>query len=90
MERQRVLMEVQREISAELHAALVGTEHTVLVDGPTKESPQVISARLPSQAPDVDGQVFLDGPPADVRPGQLRRVRITRASDYDLVGQVLA
>jgi ribosomal protein S12 methylthiotransferase len=49
----------------------------------------VLTARLASQAPDVDGCVFLDGPASDVRPGQYRQVRITRASEYDLVGRIV-
>jgi ribosomal protein S12 methylthiotransferase len=39
------------------------------------------------QAPEIDGQVYLSG--GDVLPGQMRRVKITQASDYDLVGDVL-
>ena len=39
------------------------------------------------QAPEIDGQVYLSG--GEVLPGQMRRVKITQASDYDLVGDVL-
>ena len=53
-------------------------------------SPVVWVGRLETQAPDVDGQVFLDEAPDDLAAGQIRQVRITRASDYDLVGQVVA
>jgi hypothetical protein len=35
----------------------------------------------------VDGQVFLANPPEGVAVGQLLRVRITQASDYDLVAE---
>lgn len=88
-ERQRVLMEVQREISRAKNEALVGQTVDVLVDGPAKEDDRVLCGRMATQAPDVDGQVFLDGPGADVLPGQMRRVQLTRASDYDLVGRVV-
>ncbi len=87
--RQARLMAVQAEVSRARHEALIGTEHTVLIDGPSEEDPRVLVGRLPTQAPEVDGQVFLDGPPDGVRPGQLRRVRITAAAEYDLVGRVL-
>lgn len=89
LERQRLLMQLQAELSRGINEALVGTEHEILIDGPSKENPTVLTGRLSTQAPDVDGHVFLDGPPADVAAGQLRRVRITRASEYDLVARVL-
>ena len=87
--RQARLMEVQREISRARNEALVGTVVDVLIDGPAAEDERVLVGRTASQAPDVDGQVFIDGPPGDVRPGQIRKVRIDRASDYDLVGGVV-
>jgi len=59
----------------------------VLVEGTSEESELVMVGRHAGQAPDIDGNVFLSGGP--VLPGQMRRVRITQASDYDLVGDVL-
>ena len=41
-------------------------------------------ARLPRQAPDVDGVTYVSGVPADAQPGQFLRVRITGGHDYDL------
>jgi ribosomal protein S12 methylthiotransferase len=87
--RQKQLMKVQADISKRKHKALVGTEQVVLVDGTSKESEIVLVGRLASQAPDVDGVVYLSEVGADVRPGQLRRVRISRATAHDLVGDVL-
>jgi ribosomal protein S12 methylthiotransferase len=87
--RQARLMGVQREISRARNEALVGSVVEVLIDGPAEEDERVLVGRTASQAPEVDGQVFLDAPPADARPGQLRRVRIERASDYDLVGRIV-
>ncbi len=86
--RQKELMKRQAVISRRKNKALVGTEATVLVDGPSKESPLVIVGRLPSQAPDVDGQVWLSETDEGVRAGQLRRVRITKATAHDLVAEV--
>jgi ribosomal protein S12 methylthiotransferase len=59
------------------------------VDGPAEEDDRIPAGRLATQAPDVDGQVLLDEADEDVRPGQFRQVRITAASDYDLVGLVV-
>jgi len=88
-DRQRVLMETQAEVSASRLGAMAGEVHPVLVDGPSEEHPWVWTGRLPTQAPEVDGQVFLDTPPEDIAPGQIRPVRIMRASEYDLVGAVV-
>lgn len=87
--RQARLMAVQREISRARNESLVGTVVDVLIDGTAAEDERVLVGRTESQAPEVDGQVFIDGPPADVQAGQIRRVQIDRASDYDLVGRVV-
>jgi len=58
----------------------------VLVEGPSEEHDLVMMGRHRGQAPDIDGQVYLSG--GEVLPGQMRRVRVTQASDYDLVGDL--
>ncbi len=46
--------------------------------------------RLSSQAPDIDGVVYLnDGITEKVSPGDIVPVQITEAHEYDLVGTVL-
>ncbi|MSQ00522.1 MAG: 30S ribosomal protein S12 methylthiotransferase RimO [Myxococcales bacterium] len=87
--RQKELMKRQAVISRSKHRKLVGTEDVVLVDGPSKESPLVLVARLRSQAPDVDGHVWLTETDESVRAGQLRTVRIVKATAHDLVGEVI-
>ena len=85
--RAKRLMALQRKISREKQRALIGQELEVLVEGPSEESELVMVGRHAGQAPEIDGQVFLSG--AEVRPGEMRRVRVTRATDYDLLGEVL-
>jgi ribosomal protein S12 methylthiotransferase len=89
MARQERLMQVQAEISKARNASLVGQEHLVLIDGPAQEDDRILAGRLSTQAPEVDGQVLIDEADEDVRPGQLRRVLITTAAEYDLVGRVV-
>jgi len=84
--RWRKLMTLQRKIAREKNRALVGRELEVLVEGASEEHDLVIMGRHRGQAPEIDGQVYLSG--GDVLPGEMRRVRITQASDYDLVGDV--
>jgi ribosomal protein S12 methylthiotransferase len=84
----RELMKLQKQISRERWKAWVGRECDALVEGPSDDHAYVYAARLESQAPEVDGVVYLTDAGA-ARPGQMARVRITRAGDYDLVGEVV-
>ena len=85
--RHRRLMAIQRKIAREANQALIGREVDVLVEGESEEHEFVMKGRHPGQAPEIDGQVFLSG--GETSPGQMRRVRISQASDYDLVGDLL-
>jgi ribosomal protein S12 methylthiotransferase len=88
-ERQRILMDLQSGISRERLSRWVGQDVPVLIDGPSEEHEWVMSGRMTTQAPEVDGQVFLDTPPDDVQPGQIRTVKILQAASHDLVGMVV-
>ncbi len=88
-ERQQVLMALQAEISAARLERYVGQLVPVLIDGPSAEHELVLSGRMPTQAPEVDGQVFLDSPAEDVAAGQIRQVRILQTAQHDLVGEVV-
>ena len=85
--RWRKLMGLQRKIARAKNRLMVGREIEVLVEGPSEEHDLVMMGRHRGQAPDVDGQVYLSG--GEVLPGQLRKVRVTQASDYDLVADVV-
>ncbi|NOY26817.1 MAG: 30S ribosomal protein S12 methylthiotransferase RimO [Oligoflexia bacterium] len=87
--RQAELMSIQAEISRASLASWVGRTTRVLVDGPSDESPLVLAGRMATQAPEVDGAVFLDGPSKQVVAGMFVRARITQSADHDLVGQVV-
>ena len=72
-ERYRRLAKLQAGIQAEKLGALVGSEAQVLVDAPIGAGRA--RGRLSSQAPEIDGVVFLHG--SGLAPGQLVRARIT-------------
>ena len=74
-ERHRRLMELQRGIMAEKHAALVGREVDLIVD---RAHLHAAEARMASQAPEIDGGVRLRG---HVETGDLVRARITAVRD---------
>jgi len=89
-QRKRRLMSLQRKISRAANRALVGQEMPVLVEGPTADSELVWQARLATQAPDIDGVCYISDPgEAPLRAGQIRRMRITQAHDYDLTGELV-
>lgn len=88
--RKRRLMALQRRISRRLNRALVGRELEVLVEGPSPESELLWQARLATQAPDIDGVCYISDPgPRAPAAGEFRRMRIRRAHDYDLVGDLV-
>ncbi len=89
--RKRRLMAVQRKIAHARNRRLVGTETPILVEGLSKETDLLWEGRMPTQAPEIDGVTLInDFEGAEPRPGELRRLRITEAHDYDLVGTLLA
>jgi ribosomal protein S12 methylthiotransferase len=85
--RAKKLMSVQRAISKKKNRALVGRELDVLVEGTSDESELAMVGRHAGQAPEIDGITYLSGGP--VLPGEMVRARVTRATDYDLVADVL-
>lgn len=88
--RRRRLMGVQRKISRLRNRARIGSDVPVLVEGPSKETELLWEARMPTQAPEIDGVVLVnDFQGADPAAGQMRRLRVTEAHDYDLVGTLL-
>jgi len=84
-ERWERFMEAQQEISSEIFQGKVGREIDVLVDEIDEENEEAI-ARSPWDAPEIDGNVFLPGE-TDLKPGDMVRVRIVEAEEYDLVGE---
>jgi ribosomal protein S12 methylthiotransferase len=88
-DRKRKLMAIQRKISRAHNRALVGRELPVLVEGPSPDSDLVWQARLATQAPGIDGVCYISDPgESPLEAGQIRRMRITKAHDYDLTGEL--
>jgi ribosomal protein S12 methylthiotransferase len=85
--RSRKLMAIQRRIAREKNRALVGSELEVLVEGASEEHDLVLKGRHCGQAPEIDGSVYLSE--GQALAGEMRRVRVTHASDWDLVGSLL-
>ena len=88
--RKRHLMALQRKISRKRNRGLVGRETPVLVSGLSRETDLLWEGRMPTQAPEIDGVALINDFEGDEpRPGEIRRLRITEAHDYDVVGTLL-
>lgn len=82
LERQARLMALQEKISADRLAAKVGKVLTVLVDEVEEEG---FAARSMGDAPEIDGQVYVDGSEG-VQPGDFVQVVVEEADEHDLWG----
>ncbi|CAA7620583.1 putative AdoMet-dependent methyltransferase, UPF0004 family [Magnetospirillum sp. LM-5] len=84
-ERYNRLMEVARQVSDEMSQAKIGKVIEVIVDEVDDEG---AFARSKADSPEVDGNVFLNGE-TDLEPGDIVRVEIDHAEDFDLWGDVV-
>ena len=85
LERKNILMEFQKEIVLRKNKEKVGQVESVLVEGFDAQENYIMTGRLASQAPDIDGQVILEK--CEAEPGEIIPMRITAAVDYDLVAE---
>jgi ribosomal protein S12 methylthiotransferase len=89
--RKRRLMAIQRKVARTRYRRMVGSEFPVLVEGRSEETDLLWQARLPGQAPEIDGMTLInDFEGAEPRAGEIRRARISESHDYDLVASLLA
>ena len=85
-ERYHDLMSLQCKISEELNHELEGRELEVLVEGRDEEQANIAVGRSYREAPDVDGQVYIEGD-TDSQPGDIVRVKVLQGFTYDVVGE---
>ena len=87
-ERYHLLMATQAEVSEENDQKLIGTEAEVLVEDFTETENGIRQAigRTSFQAPEVDGEIYVDNP-GDAKVGDFIRVRIIDGYAYDLIGE---
>ncbi len=86
-QRLQILADLQEEISLDYHKQLLHTVQPVLIEGLSAETDLLLEARLASQAPEIDGCVFINKGFAQV--GEIVGAKITEAYPHDLVGEVL-
>ncbi|WP_376874881.1 30S ribosomal protein S12 methylthiotransferase RimO [Albirhodobacter sp. R86504] len=80
-------MEKAQAISELKLAAKVGTIQQVIVD---EVDEQGATCRTKADAPEIDGNLFIDEDFEDLRPGDMVTVEVEEASEYDLWGRIIA
>ena len=85
VERAQQVQELQDRLVWPRQKALVGTQQTVLVDGPSEDPAFPFEGRTAGQAPEIDGIVYLRS--GKLTPGRFADVRIVEADGYELVGE---
>jgi ribosomal protein S12 methylthiotransferase len=85
-ERRNKLMELQQKISLENNRKYINTDLKCIVEGYTDEG--IVILRSEHDAPEIDGLVYAKSE-TPVVPGDIETVRISRADEYDLFGEIL-
>ncbi len=80
------IMELQQEIAFARSEEMVGRILDVMIEGKVADEP-VYVGRTYMDAPNVDGLIFVDTGEA-LMSGDFVRVRVTKAAEYDLIGEV--
>lgn len=86
-QRRDYIMQLQRGISAEICESLVGSVLEVMVEGRLEGEDNVYCGRSYRDCYEIDGYVFFESE-TELIAGEYYNIRITSASDYDLVGEI--
>ena len=85
-ERYHELMSIQSLISQEVNESLRGRELEVLIEERDAEVSEVVEGRSYREAPEVDGQVYIENDNRS-KPGDFVRVRVLDGFVYDLAAE---
>lgn len=85
-ERKDRLMKLQQQISLENNEKYIGSTIKCIVEGYTDDG--IVILRSEHDAPEIDGVVYAKSN-EPVVPGDIEEVKITRADEYDLFGEIV-
>ena len=85
-ERVDTIMEIQQAISFDINQNKVGKTYKVLLD---KIEGNYLTGRTEFDSPEVDNEVLIDARISYSTPGNFVQVKIDRAEDFDLYGQIV-
>jgi ribosomal protein S12 methylthiotransferase len=83
--RRQRLLDLQLDIAQEKGESVVGSRRAVMIEGPAQDDQFALEARMATQAPEIDGVVYLDETVGE--PGDFVDVEITEALGYDLAAR---
>ncbi len=86
LRRRDEIMKAQQEISAEISESFTGRTLDAFIEGRV-DGGDIYAARTYRDAPDVDGFIFVRCG-YELMSGDIVRVRVTGASEYDLTGEI--
>jgi ribosomal protein S12 methylthiotransferase len=84
--RLKEIMEMQMNISLNINNKKIGNTYTVLID--SREGEYAVG-RTEYDSPDIDNEVLVYDPDKILEPGNFCRIRIKRAENYDLFGEIV-
>ena len=84
--RYKALMELQQQISFEINQTYIGKTIPCIVESYTDDG--VIVMRSEHDAPEIDGLVYATAD-KNVVPGDIEQVKINKADEYDLFGEIV-
>lgn len=82
------IMELQQEISIDKSSRYVDEVLEVIIEGQVADEDALYVGRSYMDAPGVDGYVFIKSE-EELMSGDFARVRITKALEYDLIGELI-
>lgn len=85
-ERRDRLMKLQQQISLENNEKYIGSTLKCIVEGYTDDG--IVILRSEHDAPEIDGVVYAKSN-EPVVPGDIEEIKITRADEYDLFGEIV-
>lgn len=85
--RKKALMELQQKISLEINKSLIGKKIPSIIETITQEN-QIIG-RTYRDAPEIDGQIYINNTDKILVPGDIVNVEVKKADEYDLWGEII-
>lgn len=88
LDRQAELMELQQEVAFDKAEEMIGKEVLVMIEGKVADENAYVG-RTYKDAPNVDGLIFVNAD-VELMSGDFVKVKVTGATDYDLIGGIIS